>query len=340
MILYGLTNIEKIYDERKVLDIRHLEIEQGCIYALLGPNGAGKTTLLNILAFLDPPTCGEVRFKSNLVRFAESALFHLRRKVIMVDQNPILFTTTVFKNLEFGLKIRKVPKKIRLRLVEETLDLVGMSDFMFAKANRLSGGETRRVALARALILSPEVFLCDEPMSGVDIENQVIINRVLRKINKKKGATIIFTSHDRLQASSIADHTMTLNYGSLVAGRFENLFSADITRKTDRESLCAIYPDILLSMASNGVDNSGKNIRIAIDPDKIRIVLKHSEKKTENVLHGKVIQALEEESRVRVVIDAKVLLTLIMNMRTYRQKGLLVGDDVNVYIPPEAVQRI
>ena len=106
-MVYSLTRLEKIYGKKKVLDISRLEIEQGRIYALLGPNGAGKTTLLNILAFLEAPTRGDVCYASNPVRFVESTLFLLRKDVIMVDQHPILFTTTVFKNLEFGLKIRK-----------------------------------------------------------------------------------------------------------------------------------------------------------------------------------------------------------------------------------------
>jgi len=215
-MVYGLTRLEKVYGGRKVLDISRLEIEQGRIYALLGPNGAGKTTLLNILAFLEPPTSGELCYGPNPVRFAESTLLPLRKEVVMVDQHPVLFTTTVFKNLEFGLKIRKISKKKRGRLIEEALDLVGMREFIFAGASRLSGGETQRVALARALVLSPKVFLCDEPMSGVDIENQAIINRVLTDINKEKGTTIVFTSHDQTQASRMSHHILLLEQGCLV----------------------------------------------------------------------------------------------------------------------------
>ena len=105
-MLYVLSKITSKYGSRTVLDIPLMEIEKGKIYALLGPNGAGKTTLLNILAFLEAPATGDVFYHSTLVSFLESYLQNLRREVVMIDQRPILFTGTVYKNVEFGLKIQ------------------------------------------------------------------------------------------------------------------------------------------------------------------------------------------------------------------------------------------
>jgi tungstate transport system ATP-binding protein len=110
-----------------------------------------------------------------------------------VDQYPILFTSTVFKNIEFGLKIRKLPAKKREKRIEEVLDMVGMRSFMHSRAHTLSGGETQRVAIARALAVSPQVLLCDEPTSNVDTENQATIINILKQINEQEGITIIFT---------------------------------------------------------------------------------------------------------------------------------------------------
>ena len=107
MTIYSISNVTRKYGDRKVLDIDWLEIQAGNIYALLGPNGAGKTTLLNILAFIDQPTSGHIHFYSNRVIYTEKNLQPLRKKIVMVGQSPILFTTTVYKNIEFGLKIRK-----------------------------------------------------------------------------------------------------------------------------------------------------------------------------------------------------------------------------------------
>ena len=214
-MIYHISQLIKTYGTRTVLDIPWLKIEQGWIYALLGANGAGKTTLLNILGFLEIPTNGNIIFGAKKVRFTESSLHPLRKRVVIVDQHPILFTTTVYKNLEFGLKIRKIPKKERESIVQESLELVGMRHLVAAPAHRLSGGETQRVAIARALAVTPEVLLCDEPTSSVDAENQVAIINILKQINELKKITILFTTHDRLQVSSLAHHTLVLKDGRL-----------------------------------------------------------------------------------------------------------------------------
>ncbi len=110
-MIYTVSDLIKIYGSRTVLDIPYLEIEKEQIYALLGANGAGKTTLLNILGLLEAPTAGQIQYRSRPVNYSESALQTLRKEIVLVNQHPILFTTTVFKNLEFGLKIRKIDKK-------------------------------------------------------------------------------------------------------------------------------------------------------------------------------------------------------------------------------------
>ncbi len=226
-MVYKISQLTKTYDDRTVLDIPFLEIEKGSIYALLGPNGAGKTTLLNILGFLEPPTTGNVVYGLQPVRFTESHLQPLRKTVVIVEQHPILFTTTVYKNLEFGLKIRRVPKNKRAEIIEESLALVGMLHLAQAPAHRLSGGETQRAAIARALAVNPEVLLCDEPTSSVDEENQVAIINILRQINDIKKITLVFTTHDRVQVSSLAHYTLLLQHGKLVTGTHENRLNAN-----------------------------------------------------------------------------------------------------------------
>jgi tungstate transport system ATP-binding protein len=145
----------------------------------------------------------------------------------MVEQHPILFTTTVHKNLEFGLKIRQIPKKNRNQIIEESLDLVGMRNFAQAQAHRLSGGETQRVSIARALAVNPEVLLCDEPTSSVDPENQVTIINILKQINDLKKITIVFTTHDRSQVTSLAHYSLFLDHGKLAGKASKNLFTTN-----------------------------------------------------------------------------------------------------------------
>jgi tungstate transport system ATP-binding protein len=226
-MVYEISHLTKVYGDRTVLDIPMLKIEKESIYALLGPNGAGKTTLLNIFGLLERPTTGKIIYQSQPVQFSEPYLQPLRKVIVMVEQHPILFTTTVYKNLEFGLKIRRIPKKERDLIIEESLDLVGMRHFIQAPAHRLSGGETQRVAIARALAVNPQVLLCDEPTSSVDAENQVAIINILRQVNDIKKITIVFTTHDRSQVNSLAHRILFLDHGKLANNNGDNIFIAN-----------------------------------------------------------------------------------------------------------------
>ncbi|OGP97741.1 MAG: hypothetical protein A2Z39_03580 [Deltaproteobacteria bacterium RBG_19FT_COMBO_46_9] len=134
-MLYKINNMTKSYDGRRVLDIKDIYIEKGRVIGLLGPNGSGKTTLMEILAFLLEPTSGELWYEGSSVDFSGGRLINLRRKVVLVQQQPILFTTTVFNNVELPLKIRKIDKQKRSGIVEEFLSLVGMEAFRDARAH-------------------------------------------------------------------------------------------------------------------------------------------------------------------------------------------------------------
>ena len=214
--LYELQKISQRYHGRVVLDIANLRLEPGRIYALTGPNGAGKSTLLRLLAFLEAPAAGALLFQDEPVRFTSSrSLLALRRRVVLVDQHPVVFSTTVAKNIEFGLKIRKTPKDERTRLVNAVLETVGLSQYCHGPARELSGGETQRLALARALAIQPEVLLCDEPTANVDVANQKIILAVLAQLNRDHGISILFTTHDAKQADTLAHQRLHLEQGIL-----------------------------------------------------------------------------------------------------------------------------
>ena len=329
-MLYTLSKLTKVYKNRTVLDIPNLEIEKGGIYALLGPNGAGKTTLLSILGFLEPPTSGHLQYCSTPVRYSESTLQQLRKEVVVVDQHPILFTTTVYKNLEFGLRVRGIPKNKSDRMIEEALELVGMQQFSQAPAHRLSGGETQRVALARALVVSPEVFLCDEPTSSVDMENQHAIIRILKQINQEKKITVVFTTHDRSQAAALAKNTLVLDHGRIVNTQRENIFSADLVALGQKQYKCMIQDNITLSIKKAPVPDKYGKVRVFIDPDKIEFVGDGEENVDTNRMQGKVVQVSAENGKIRVVVDIGVWITLFMPQDFYNQTRPFVGEHVTI----------
>ena len=337
MSLFSLANITRVYDRRTVLDIPKLDIEENRIHALLGPNGAGKTTLLNMLGFLEAPTAGEISFRSKPVRFIEADLQPLRRAAILVDQHPILFSTTVYKNLEFGLKIRGIAPGNRRRIIEETLDLVGMRSFIGYPAHQLSGGETQRVALARALALSPEVLLCDEPTSSVDVENQNLIMTLLRHINETKKISVVFTTHDRSQAARLAHHTIVLNQGRLVPTLYENIFRGVLQTDPSGQPQCAIQDKMHLSIGVDQVLKNRKAVSVFIDPAKIAVRKSSEDPAAVNEMQGRVVQIIAENGKVRIVVDAGIWIALLISKKRYQKIGIMVGETIGLSIPPEAI---
>ena len=337
-MIYTISGLKKTYGSRTVLDIPRLDIEPEHIYALLGPNGAGKTTLLNIFGFLDTPSAGQVRYRSQAVRYLEPELQRLRKEVIMVDQHPILFTTTVYKNIEFGLRIRKISPKVRESIIAESLDMVGMREFTRAPAQNLSGGETQRVAIARALALSPRVFLCDEPTSSVDVENQNIIINILQQINDLKKITVVFTTHDRSQAARLAQHTLVLNRGRLAPTMYENIFTGVLQDAFTSKPLCVIHEKIRLPIDCDQIQEKNQTVRVLIDPQKIDLVRSAENNSDSNCMHGRVVQIMEENGNIRIVVDVGVWIALLVPKVRYKEIGPSVGDHVELHIPPEAIQ--
>jgi len=205
--IYHLHSIRKEYGSTTVLNIEDLTILEGRLYTLIGANGAGKSTLLNILAFLLPPTAGEIYYDGRRVDWSRGSVEEKRKKVTLLHQSPYLFGGTVFANVAFGLKARGIPKEEQQRLVEKALDVVGLREFGERKARKLSGGEAQRVAMARALVLSPEVFLLDEPLANIDRETAGLLEDVIASL-PSLGTTVVMTTHDpdlpnRLNGASI-----------------------------------------------------------------------------------------------------------------------------------------
>ena len=337
MKVYSIHNLTKSYNGRPVLDIDHLELDAGRIYGLLGPNGAGKTTLLNILGFLDQPTAGRLDFFGKAVRFHETDLLPLRKEVVVLDQYPVLFTTSVFRNLEFGLKLRKVERADRERVIDEVLDLVDMASFKHAPAYNLSGGETQRIALARALALSPKVFLCDEPTASVDVENQAAVIALLKQINENKKISIVFTTHDRLLATGLAHHTLVLNDGLLVSTSYENTFPCRLESEKDEQVRCRITESAWFFLRSPESKYPTGKSRVFIDPEKIELYIGEKIPGAIHCLQGTVVQLMEESDRIRAVVNVGVLLTVLLQREKYDSLRPGIGDTVAVSIAYDAV---
>jgi tungstate transport system ATP-binding protein len=334
-MLYTLKSLVKSYDKRKVLDLDRLSIEKGRIYGLIGPNGAGKTTFLEILGFLLKPDDGELHYKDIKVDNRNSTL-NYRREVVLLQQNPVMFSMSVHRNVEFPLKVRGVERHKRKTVADELLAMVGMSGFAGALAHKLSGGETQRVAIARALACSPEVILLDEPTSGVDIENRAGIETIIRRINREKGISIIFTSHDMLQVARLADEIIYINNGRISDSIHENIFSGVII--TSEKGKTVIIHDSL----SIPVDSMREgHCRVSINPLKIKI-MKQVETNTadKQILKARLMQLTSEGETVRVLVDAGIPLSLIVDKNNDAISRLMVGETVYLELPKESIEFI
>jgi tungstate transport system ATP-binding protein len=219
--LYHLASLKKNYKNRTVLDVEKLLIKRGEILGLVGPSGAGKSTLLRLLGFLETPSSGQIYFKGRLCDGTWPPLEE-RRKVTMLFQDPHLLRRSVYDNVEYGLKLRG--NKNGSDLVQEMIHQLGLSDLSAAQARTLSGGEAQRVALARSLVLEPQVLLLDEPTSNLDPFNIKLIEEMIGHVNREQGMTIVIVTHNIFQARRLAHRVGLLMDGKLVEVGDTDLF--------------------------------------------------------------------------------------------------------------------
>ncbi len=195
------------------LRIRKLNIRGGEVLGLLGPTGAGKSTLLSLLAGLVRADHGDLYFESKPFASHDLAL-STRRRITLVHQRPLLLTGTVRFNVEYGLRLRG--QQERADKVDAVLDQLGLSKFALQSALTLSGGQTQLVALARALVIEPEVLLLDEPTVHLDPSHVALVEETIREVRQERRITVVWATHNLFQARRVASRTALLLNGQLV----------------------------------------------------------------------------------------------------------------------------
>ncbi|NDJ52963.1 MAG: phosphate ABC transporter ATP-binding protein [Chloroflexi bacterium] len=213
--VYQINAIQQIYQRRTVLDLDELQIRQGEIFALVGPSGAGKSTLLRILAFLERPASGQVHVQVDGTNWMQDEIpIAQRRKIAMVFQRPALLSRPVRVNVAYGLRLRgNYDGKVR---VEEALERVSLTHLADALPRTLSGGEMQRVAVARTLVLEPQILILDEPTANLDPTNVRIIEELVQDQNQRFGTSIVLVTHNIFQARRLADRVALIIDGKLV----------------------------------------------------------------------------------------------------------------------------
>ena len=207
-----LKKISKVFGEVTIFDAISLHVPDGSFTVLVGPSGCGKSTLLRLIAGLEEPTGGDVVIGGRDVTRSEPS----ERGISMVFQSYALFPhMTVAQNIDFGLRLAKVPADERKRRVDEAAKILDLTRYLDRKPAALSGGQRQRVAIGRSIVRNPGVFLFDEPLSNLDaaLRNQMRVE--LAGLHQRLGATMIYVTHDQVEAMTLADQIVVMNGGRI-----------------------------------------------------------------------------------------------------------------------------
>jgi multiple sugar transport system ATP-binding protein len=219
MSAVSVSALSKSFGPQQVLREIHLPIDAGDFTVLLGPSGCGKSTLLNVIAGLEDTDAGIIEIDGANVTHREPS----KRGIAMVFQSYALYPTmSVRKNLSFGLRVRSVPRREIARRVEWAANLLQIDELLDRKPSQLSGGQRQRVAIGRALVQQAKVFLFDEPLSNLDAKLRTEMRVELKRLHKELGATILYVTHDQIEAMTLATRIAVMR-----AGRIEQYATPD-----------------------------------------------------------------------------------------------------------------
>jgi molybdopterin-binding protein len=345
-----LKDVTKVYGDKTVVDGVNLQIHEGEILALLGPNGSGKTTLLKILAFIENPTNGEVKFQGETVTAKNTE--KMRMQSTLVFQKTTLFDTSVYNNVAYGLKIRKTPKDARDEEVKRALRLVKLEGFEKRPAKKLSGGEQQRVAIARALALKTKLLLLDEPTANLDPKNASIVEEVIAIVNRELKTTIVMATHNMFQAKAFPHRIALMNDGKItevgapteIFGKLsKNLASFAAVDNTFTGTAKATAAGTTMVDIGNGVQVEVTAQRqgeasIFVNPQDIILSKSPVESSARNVFKGKITEITDLGSLVKLKVDVGKPFTVQITKRSFSEMRLNLNAEVYIAFKASSVQ--
>ena len=328
-----LKSISKSYGDNIVLDDLCLSIKKNEFLTLLGPSGCGKTTTLKIIAGFETADSGNVLFKDKEI----SNIPPNKRQLNTVFQKYALFPhMNVYENIAFGLKIKKLPKKIIDEKVKDMLKLVSLSGFEKRNIDSLSGGQQQRVAIARALVNEPEVLLLDEPLGALDLKLRKEMQLELKKIQQRLGITFIFVTHDQEEALTMSDTIVVMNKGKIqqkgtpedIYNEPANAFVADFIGESNILDGTMIE-DFKVNFCNRDFEYVAKGfmpnekIDVVIRPEDIKIT-----KAEDGMLQGKVVSVIFKGVHYEMEVIENNRKWIIHNTK-FAKEGSFIG--LNIY---------
>lgn len=212
MATLTLKNISKAYEQLNIIENLNLSVNDGEMIVLVGPSGCGKSTLLRMVAGLEVSSTGEILIDDKIVNELEPG----ERNIAMVFQNYALYPhMTVYKNMAYGLKNRKLTKNEISERISKTAHMLGLENLLQRKPRQLSGGQRQRVAMGRAIVRKPLLYLFDEPLSNLDANLRGQMRLEIRKLQKTLKTTTLYVTHDQVEAMTLADRIVIMNQGRI-----------------------------------------------------------------------------------------------------------------------------
>jgi len=275
----------------------NLEVQSGQLVTLLGPSGCGKTTLLRMIAGFETPSNGDIFFGTKRVNDIAPS----KRNTAMVFQSYAIFPhLNVFENVAFGLRLRKMAREDIETKVANILDQTGLTPYRGHAPSQLSGGQQQRVALARCLVMEPDLLLFDEPLSNLDAKLREHMRLEIRQLQQRVGITALYVTHDQVEAMSISDRIVVMKEGSVeqvgtahqIYAKPVNRFVADFIGKANFVEARMITKNqlemggILLPLQQGIEKSAGENVTVLIRPEAIRLTC------DEGMLSGIIQQAI------------------------------------------------
>ncbi len=343
-------DIAVIYGERTVIEVPHLALFPGEVLAIIGPNGSGKSTLLRVLAALERPTRGRLFFRGAAVDWRRSLAY--RRRIAVVMQDPLLLDMSVAANVGMGWRLRgRRDGEVRAR-VKEWLEKFHVAHLADARARHLSGGEARRVALARAFVLQPDILFLDEPFTGLDVPTREAILMDLRHVLYNGATTALLVTHDRDEALALADRVAVLLEGrirqvgppdevfsrpvSLAVAEFvgvENILPARVARQEGEGIILQVEDGPVL--AARDEKARATRVHACIRPEHVQLFPAREGDPADAVGEavGYVVRVYPLGSRVKVRVRVgEVVLSALMEYPRWAELALREGDRVRVRI--------
>lgn len=346
-----LLDATKKFGAFTAVDKFNLTVDEGKLVSLLGASGCGKTTTLRLIAGFTAPTSGKISIGGQVV----NNIPPYKRNIGIVFQNYALFPhLTIFDNVAFGLKLKKLPSEEIKQRVSRALDLVRLSGLEERLPRELSGGQQQRVALARALVMEPTVLLLDEPLSNLDAKLRTEMQIEIKRIQKEIGITTILVTHDQEEAMSLADSIVVMKDGKILQTGsprdifenptngfvadfmgFSNFMSGkvlqidnatgEITTEIMGQKVQAVYS------GSESLKN-GDEVILAVRPENIMV---NTSESACNTWEGKVAALSYKGSVTRLVIQDFLGITLDIDV--YDSHLISGGDTVKIHIPPKKI---